>query len=269
VNILDKIVEQKKVELAALPLRPANVVNLKWAAQAFGPRRSFADALRFPRNGKVALIAEVKKASPSAGVICHDFDPVRIAREYEAAGASCLSILTDEPFFQGSLQYLRSVREAVSLPLLRKDFIIHERQILESIEWGADAILLIVSILTDEQISTFHALAASCGLSALVEVHDETELARALKAGAKIIGINNRDLKTFQVDLATGERIAGRIRSPVDGDPSILIVGESGIRTAEDVERLRRAGANAILVGESLMKEKAIGAKVRNILGNE
>jgi indole-3-glycerol phosphate synthase len=268
VNILDKIVEQKKVELAALPLRPANLVNLKWAAQAFGPRRCFADALRFPRHGKIALIAEIKKASPSAGVICHDFDPVQIAREYEAAGASCLSVLTDEPFFQGSLQYLRSIREAVSLPLLRKDFIIHERQILESIEWGADAILLIVSILTDEQLSAFHALATACGLSALVEVHDETELARALNAGAKIIGINNRDLKTFQVDLATGERIAGRIRSPIDGDPSILIVGESGIRTAEDVERLRRAGANAILVGESLMKEKAIGAKVRNILGN-
>ena len=159
----------------------------------------------------MALIAEVKKASPSAGVICKDFDPVRIAKEYEAAGASCLSVLTDEKFFQGSLDYLRQIRAAVKLPLLRKDFIIDERQILEAIEWGADAILLIVAILDDARLKRFHSLATEAGLAALVEVHDETELDRALAAGASLIGVNNRDLKTFKVDLATTERLAARL----------------------------------------------------------
>ena len=168
-------------------------------------------ALREPRIGRVALIAEVKKASPSAGVICPDFDPVRIAREYEAAGASCLSVLTDEKFFQGSLDYLKQIRAAVRLPLLRKDFIIDERQILEAIEWGADAVLLIVAILSEAQLKRFHALATGAGLAALVEVHDEAELDRALAAGAELIGVNNRNLKTFKVDLATTERLAAQL----------------------------------------------------------
>ena len=159
-------------------------------------------------HGDIALIAEVKKASPSAGVICKDFDPVRIAKEYEAAGASCLSVLTDEKFFQGSLDYLRQIRAAVKLPLLRKDFIIDEQQILEAIEWGADAILLIVAILSDEQLAKFHSLAAEAGLAVLVEVHDEAELERALKISPALIGVNNRDLKTFKVDLATTEKLA-------------------------------------------------------------
>ncbi len=175
--------------------------------------RDFAGALRKPKRGPVALIAEVKKASPSAGVIRPDFDPVRIAREYEAAGASCLSVLTDEKFFQGSLEYLKQIRGAVKLPLLRKDFIIDERQILQAIEWGADAILLIVAILSDAQLQHFHALATGAGLAALVEVHDEAELDRALGAGAELIGVNNRNLKTFKVDLATTERLAARLRS--------------------------------------------------------
>src|SRR5208282_4642331 len=156
----------------------------------------------------IGLIAEVKKASPSAGIICPDFDPVRIATAYEAAGASCLSILTDEPFFQGSLDYLRQIRAAVKLPLLRKDFIIDERQILEAVEWGADAILLIVAILTDAQLEKFHSLAVEAGLAVLVEVHDEEELERALKISPALIGVNNRDLKTFKVDLATTEKLA-------------------------------------------------------------
>ena len=172
--------------------------------------RDFAGALRKPKRGPVALIAEVKKASPSAGVIRPDFDPVRIAREYEAAGASCLSVLTDQKFFQGSLEYLRQIRAAVQLPLLRKDFIIDERQILEAVEWGADAILLIVAILSDAQLRHFHELATGAGLAALVEVHDEAELDRALSAGAELIGVNNRNLKTFKVDLATTERLAAR-----------------------------------------------------------
>ena len=144
-------------------------------------------------------------------MICQDFDPVRIAKEYEAAGASCLSVLTDEKFFQGSLDYLRQIRAAVKLPLLRKDFIIDERQILEAIEWGADAILLIVAILSDEQLKKFHSLATEAGLAVLVEVHDEAELERAMKMGATLIGVNNRNLKTFKVDLATTERLAAKL----------------------------------------------------------
>jgi indole-3-glycerol phosphate synthase len=211
------------------------------------------------------LIAEVKKASPSAGVICKDFDPVRIAKEYEAAGASCLSVLTDEKFFQGSLDHLRQIRAAVKLPLLRKDFIIDERQILEAIEWGADAILLIVAILTDEQLEKFHSLAAEAGLAILVEVHDEEELNRAMKISPQLIGVNNRDLKTFKVDLTTTERLAAKLFSPPATRHSSLLVAESGIHTRADVERLKKCGAEAILVGESLVKQGNIGAKVREL----
>jgi indole-3-glycerol phosphate synthase len=215
----------------------------------------------------VALIAEVKKASPSAGVICPDFDPVRIAKEYEAAGASCLSVLTDEQFFQGSLDYLRQIRAAVKLPLLRKDFIIDERQILEAIEWGADAILLIVAILDDARLKRFHALASEAGLAVLVEVHDEAELDRALAIGAPLIGVNNRDLKTFKVDLATTERLAARLFSPPTTRPASLLVAESGINTRADVERLVKCGAGAILVGESLVRTGDIRAKAHELLG--
>src|SRR5580658_8859894 len=207
-NILDKIVEQKKREVALLPERIIAAGDLRDAMLEHGERRDFIAALKKPRRGSIGLIAEVKKASPSAGVICPNFDPVRIAKEYEAASASCLSVLTDEQFFQGSLDYLRQIRAAVKLPLLRKDFIIDERQILEAIEWGADAILLIVAILTDDQLQKFHSLAAEAGLSVLVEVHDEAELERASKIGAGLIGVNNRDLKNFKVDLATTEKLA-------------------------------------------------------------
>jgi indole-3-glycerol phosphate synthase len=295
VNILDKIVEQKQREVAQLPARLIAAGDLRDALLERGERRDFLAALRKPQprgaavpaagSGGVpprgtpggvpgqpaggtpapqpiALIAEVKKASPSAGVICPDFDPVRIAQKYEAAGASCLSVLTDERFFQGSLDYLRQIRAAVKLPLLRKDFIIDERQILEAIEWGADAILLIVTILTDEQLAKFHSLAVKAGLAALVEVHDEEELDRALKISPELIGVNNRNLKTFKVDLATTERLAPKIKSH-----GALLVAESGIHARADVERLQKCGAGAILVGESLVKQGDIGAKVREILG--
>src|SRR5882672_8341813 len=204
-NILDRIVEQKKREVANLHGGNVTVRSLKNALTRRGDHRGFNYALRHPRRGAVALIAEVKKASPSAGVIRANFDPVRIAREYEAAGASCLSVLTDEKFFQGSLDDLRQIRAAVKLPLLRKDFIIDERQILEAIEWGADAILLIVAILDDARLKRFHSLAVDAGLAALVEVHDGAELDRALAVNAELIGVNNRDLKTFNVDLGTTE----------------------------------------------------------------
>lgn len=265
-NILDKIVAQKKVEIARLPQRNVSAADLKAALQARDGVRSFEDALRSPSRGKVALIAEVKKASPSAGIICKDFDPVRIAKQYEAAGADCLSVLTDEQFFQGSLEYLKQIRAAVKLPLLRKDFIIDERQILEAIEWGADAILLIVAILTDEQLKHFHTLAIEAGLTALVEVHDEAELKRALACGAKVIGVNNRDLKTFKVDLGTTEKLAAQLRASPGGQEKLL-VAESGIHTRADVERLARCGSQAILVGESLMRNGDIETKVNELLG--
>jgi indole-3-glycerol phosphate synthase len=251
-NILDKIVAQKQREVASLPSRP--IVR--------SPRRDFAAALRNPRRGSVALIAEVKKASPSAGVICAGFDPVRIAREYEAAGADCLSVLTDVEFFQGSLDYLRAIREAVKLPLLRKDFIIDERQIAESIENGADAILLIVRILDDARLKSFHAMASEAGLAVLVETHDEAEMDRALAIGAKLIGVNNRNLDNFTVDLAVTSRLASKAAK---GE---ILVAESGIHTRADVQRLERDGAKAILVGESLMRNPAgISAKVAELLG--
>src|SRR6201996_4612558 len=235
-NILDKIVEEKKLEVAKLPARIIAAGDLRDALLEHGERRDFIAALKNPPRGDIGLIAEVKKASPSAGVICKDFDPVRIAKEYEAAGASCLSVLTDEKFFQGSLDFLRQIRAAVKIPLLRKDFIIDERQILEAIEWGADAILLIVAILTDEQLQKFHSLAVESGLSVLVEVHDEAELNRALNFSPALIGVNNRDLKTFKVDLANTERLAPRITT------SALLVAESGIHTRADVERLKKCG---------------------------
>ena len=267
-NILDKIVEQKKREVAKLPARIIAAGDLRDAMLEHGERRDFVAALRKPRRGDIALIAEVKKASPSAGVICEDFDPVRIAKEYEAAGASCLSVLTDEKFFQGSLNHLKQVRAAVKLPLLRKDFIIDERQILEAIEWGADAILLIVAILSDAQLKKFHSLAREAGLAALVEVHDENELERALNAGAELIGVNNRDLKTFKVDLATTERLAQKLSSPIANRQSPILVAESGIHTRADVERLAKCGAKAILVGESLMRGNDIRTKILALLGS-
>jgi indole-3-glycerol phosphate synthase len=266
-SILDTIVEQKKLEVAKLPSRLIAAGDLRDALLERGERRDFVAALQHPRRGDIALIAEVKKASPSAGVICKDFDPVRIAKEYEAAGASCLSVLTDQKFFQGSLDYLRQIRAAVKLPLLRKDFMIDERQILEAIEWGADAILLIVAILDDTQLQRFHALATEAGLAALVEVHDEAELERALAAGANLIGVNNRNLKTFKVNLATTERLAAKLFPPPATRHSSLLIAESGIHSRADVERLRKCGAGAILVGESLMRGGDIREKVRELTG--
>ena len=262
-NILDTIVEQKKREVALLPERIIAAGDLRDAMLEHGERRDFLAALHIASQKGIGLIAEVKKASPSAGVICPNFDPVRIAKEYEAAGATCLSVLTDEKFFQGSLDYLRQIREAVKLPLLRKDFIIDERQILEAIEWGADAILLIVAILTDEQLQKFHDLAVEAGLSVLVEVHDEAELDRALKFSPALIGVNNRDLKTFKVDLANTERLAAHITK------NSLLVAESGIHTRADVDRLKKCGATAILVGESLVKNGDIkSTKCANYLAD-
>jgi indole-3-glycerol phosphate synthase len=192
---------------------------------------------------------------------------VATARDYQTAGASCLSVLTDEKFFQGSLEYLRAIRGAVSLPLLRKDFIIDERQVLEAAEYGADAVLLIVAILSDQDLLKFHRLATEGGLAVLVEVHDEQELERALAVRPKLLGVNNRNLKTFQVDLATTERLAQRLGNSSARDPEALLVAESGIHSRADVERLAGCGAKAILVGESLMRHPDLSAKTRELLG--
>jgi indole-3-glycerol phosphate synthase len=258
-NILDTIVAQKRLEVARLPAREVTPAAIRAARRE---SRDFIGALqRRHASGPPALIAEVKKASPSAGIICADFDPVSIARQYEAAGAACLSVLTDVELFQGSLEYLRQIRAAVALPLLRKDFIIDERQILESVENGADAILLIVRILTDEQLKRFHGLAVDAGLAALVEVHDEDELERALVVEARLLGINNRNLDNFTVDLETTARLAAKAAGQ-------FIVAESGLHTRADVQRVRRAGAGAILVGESLLRQPGgIAAKIAELLG--
>ena len=265
-SILDTIVAEKRLEVARLTKGPVSAEALKCVASSRQDYRDFLAALRKPRVGSVALIAEVKKASPSAGVICPNFDPIQIARDYEAAGASCLSVLTDEKFFQGSLEYLRGIRQNVKLPLLRKDFIIDERQILEALEWGADAVLLIVAILNDKQLRYLHDLAAQAGLAVLVEAHDEAELERAVVAGAQLIGSNNRDLRSFKVDLGTTERLAARLRQLAPASEPVL-VGESGIHNRADVERLSRSGVQAILVGESLMRESNLNAKVAELLG--
>jgi indole-3-glycerol phosphate synthase len=262
-NILDKIVAQKLTEVARLRHVDVTPTLLRQAVQKSGPRRDFVAALKNPRRGTTALIAEVKKASPSAGVICKDFDAVKIAREYEASGASCLSVLTDEQFFQGSLEYLKQIRAVVQLPLLRKDFIIDPRQIVEAVEFGADAILLIVAILTDAQLRQFSQIAENAGLATLVEVHDEVELERAIAAQARLIGVNNRDLTTFKVDLATSEQVANHLRN---SGHDALLVAESGIHTHADVARLRACGASAILVGESLMRHGNIAQKVAELL---
>jgi indole-3-glycerol phosphate synthase len=270
-SILETIVEEKRREVAGLPGTDPTVGAIRQALERRGGPRPFRSALTRPCRGSMALIAEVKKASPSAGVIRPDFDPVAIAREYESAGADCLSVLTDRTFFQGSLDHLRAIRQAVSLPLLRKDFIIDARQILEAAEAGADAILLIVAILDDARLKHFHDLAAAAGLAALVEVHDEPELQRALALQAPLIGINNRDLKSFKVNLETTERLARRAQEAgcFQTDPPLLLVAESGIHARAEVQRLQACGARAILVGESLMRSGcSIGAKVRQLMGD-
>jgi indole-3-glycerol phosphate synthase len=256
-NILDKIVATKREEVAGLLPR---LGGIRQAAAARKDYRDFAGALR--REDGVALIAEVKKASPSAGIIAPNFDAIRIARDYEAAGASALSVLTDETYFQGRIEYLQLIRDAVRLPILRKDFIIDELQVYESAGRGADAILLIVAILDDAQLRDYRGLAEHLRMAALVEVHDVRELERALNTGAGIIGINNRDLKTFSVDLKTTERLAGMC-----GDR--IVVAESGIHERADVERVAAAGADAILVGESLMRSGDVAGKVKELLGHQ
>jgi indole-3-glycerol phosphate synthase len=256
VTILDEILDHKREEVAAARLR-VSPAALEQAATIAPATRGFRQALA--RAEPPAVIAEIKRRSPSKGLIRPDFDAVAIARAYAEGGAVALSVLTDERYFGGHLDFLRAVREAVALPLLRKDFVIDAYQIDEARAAGADAVLLIVAALVPEDLAALHSRAGARTLDALVEVHDEAELELALDVGARLIGVNNRDLRSFEVDLGVTERVARRLA----GRDDVLLVAESGIFGPEDVARLARAGARAYLVGESLMRQpdvaKALG----------
>jgi indole-3-glycerol phosphate synthase len=256
--ILDDIIANKKEELAGTKRR-SSLGDVKARAADAGPTRGFGKALS--TDGGIRLIAEVKKASPSKGVIREDFDPVRIAQIYEKSGASCISVLTEEKFFQGKLEYLAAIRKAAGLPLLRKDFIIDEFQVFEARAAGADAVLLIAACLEKDQMAEYLGIAGQLGLDVLVESHTYRELDKALLAGAMLVGINNRDLSTFTVRLDTTLDLLKDI--PDDR----IVVSESGIKTRDDVVKLEKAGVDAVLVGESLMRERDIGRKVKELLG--
>jgi indole-3-glycerol phosphate synthase len=252
---LDKIVDYKRQELESVR-RKVSLKDVRAMAEDAEFARGFLDALREPG---VRIIAEIKKASPSAGVIRPDFDPVGIAAAYEENGAAALSVLTDEHFFQGNLRYLEDIRARVKIPLLRKDFTLDAYHVYEARARGADAVLLIVRILEDAQVKDYAALVKDLGMAALVEVHDEKEMERAEKAGAVLIGINNRNLDTFQVDLETTARLA-----PLAPKGAVL-VGESGISTPDHLRKLFAAGVRAFLVGESLLKAEDPGRKLKEL----
>lgn len=257
-TILDKIVAAKRLEIAAAKqARPER--ELRAALADAPPPRDFFAPLAAP--GPIKLIAEVKKASPSNGIIRADFEPVDIARTYEAHGAACLSVLTDEPFFQGSLDYLRRVRAAVQIPVLRKDFILDTYQLLEARAAGADAVLLIAECLDDCHLRKLHNEALELGLAPLVEFYDRENLSRVLEAGATLVGVNNRDLRTFVTDLH--RTIEMRQAVPAE----CVLVGESGIHGRADALALEAAGVQAMLVGEHLMASPDIGAAVDLLLG--
>ncbi len=251
--ILDTIVEQKKIEVAEL--RKRGIIS----PGEVDPPRGFQQALTsYPG---IALIAEAKKASPSKGVICEDFRPAEIARRYEAGGAQCISVLTDEKFFQGHLDYLSLVRKTVKLPVLRKDFTIDELQIKEARAHGADAVLLIAAILSQNQMAEFLAYAHELGMDVLVEVHDERELEMALAINSPLIGINNRNLNDFSVDLNTTLRLKKEIPA------GIPVVSESGIRNVDDIKHLAAHDICAVLVGESLMRAGDKDGSLRELMG--
>jgi indole-3-glycerol phosphate synthase len=257
-SILQRILQRKSEEVVAgKSMTP--IAELVAQASQCPPPRGFASALRQVLPTSPAIIAEVKKASPSAGVIRDDFQVGEIARSYQAAGAACLSVLTDKDFFQGDASYLQQAREACSLPVLRKDFVIDPWQVFESRVLGADCILLIVAALEQTLLQELLGLAKEAGLDVLVEVHDEAEMERALRLGHDLIGVNNRDLNTFNTSLATSERLKKML--PTEQ----LLVTESGIKTAADVKRMQASGINAFLVGEAFMRETDPGAALQRM----
>jgi indole-3-glycerol phosphate synthase len=257
-TILEKIVATKRREIDDCKARRPEHL-LREAIAAAPPVRDFFQALSVP--GPIRLIAEVKKASPSKGVIRANFDPIEIARIYQRHRASCISVLTDEPYFQGSLVYLHDIRDSVGIPVMRKDFILDKYQLYEARANGADAVLLIAECLDDCQLRSLYNATLELGMTALVELYDPENLPRVLEAGATLIGVNNRDLRTFEVDLDHTLRLREKIPD------HCLVVGESGIRTRAHVERLEAAGVDAILVGESLMASPDIGMAVDALMG--
>ncbi|MCL4708281.1 indole-3-glycerol phosphate synthase TrpC [bacterium] len=257
-SFLARIVAHKQEEVRRAK-RKSSFADLEQRAKLQSPVRDFRQALLAGVN--VTVIAELKKASPSAGVLREDFDPQQLAQSYAANGAAALSVLTDENFFQGHLDYLNQARAVCSLPALRKDFIIDPYQIAEARAFGADAVLLIVAILDAAQLAGLLALAKELGMQALIEVHDEQEIEPALAAGAEIIGINNRDLQTFSVSLATSEKLAARIPA------SCVCIAESGITSRSEVERLAECGIDAILIGSHLMRQPDPGNALSHFVG--
>ncbi len=258
--ILDKILASKRDEVQRRKALVPAASLVKRLAGAPAPR-DFAGTIRRGPDGAIRLIAEFKRASPSRGVIRVDLSPAQVARLYAGAGAAAMSVLTDAPFFQGNGEDLRSGREAVSIPVLQKDFIIEDYQLLEARALGADAILLIVAALPGEELARLHHRAGELGMAALVEVHDKADLERALAIRPKIIGINNRDLRTFRVDLATTFRLRPSI--PL----AITVVSESGIQSRADALRLQEARVDAMLVGERLMRQPEPGKAAAELLG--
>lgn len=258
--ILDEIVEKRKIQLER-EMAAADIETVKKAAERLDRQCiSFKNALAKP--DRLSVISEVKKASPSKGLIQPNFDPVKIAKEYETCGADAVSCLTEEHYFQGSSEYFKAIRQAIVLPMIRKDFIIDEYQIYEARLMGADAILLIAAVLDDEKLKRFGDAARSLGLDILAETHDESELERVLALDFDIIGINNRNLKTFEVTLETTAKLAGMIPE------GKVIVSESGIRDNADMKTVRSYGADAVLIGETLMRSGNIGATLTALREN-
>mgnify|MGYP001816256273 CR=1 FL=1 len=257
-SILRRILQTKAEEVAERSAQ-RNLATVRAMAADQSPARGFAQAVTQCADSGAAVIAEVKKASPSAGVIREDFRPVDIARSYQQAGAAGLSVLTDVQYFQGSDEYLRLARNACSLPVLRKDFLVDPWQVFESRALGADCVLLIVAALSTEQLQELAGVAAEAGLDVLVEVHDEQEMERALTTDARLVGVNNRDLHTFTTDLGTSERL----RPMLPGDR--VFVTESGIHNRDDVQRMQEAGIDAFLVGEAFMRAADPGTALRQL----
>jgi indole-3-glycerol phosphate synthase len=254
--MLNKIIARKREEIK----ERKQSVPLATLKERIAQRKAPLDFAAALRGDQVRLIAEVKRASPSRGILCPDFDPVALATRYAQGGAAAISVLTEENYFGGSLEHLVAIREAVNLPLMRKDFILDPYQVYETAAYGADALLLIVAILSQEQLTELLSLSHSLGLECLVEIHNEAEVGRALSSSARVIGINNRDLRTFSVDINTTRRLRSLLPR------GQIVVSESGIRSREDVKRLKQWGINAVLIGEALVTASDIPAKINELI---